>query len=153
MRKRGRTLGLNRPTWFIIWAAGMLLLHIALPLVQLFGDVVAFLGAALICVSAGVVVWADQLFSKVGASLKPSEMPHTLVTDGPYTRSRNPMYAGMVSILVGFALILGSLSPLIAAAAFGWFLQTRFISTEEDRLTRAFGNHYRDYASKVRRWI
>ena len=77
----------------------------------------------------------------------------TLVTEGPYHYSRNPMYAGLALTLAGLALVLGSLSPLIVPPIFVWWITTRFIQKEEAMLEQRFGAQYLDYKQRVRRWL
>lgn len=78
--------------------------------------------------------------------------PDRLVTDGPYRFLRNPMYAGHLVFFAGLALVLGS---WIAAAVFAfhafWF--DRRVKEDEARLTERFGEAYREYCRRVKRWI
>lgn len=62
------------------------------------------------------------------------------------------MYLGMVLILLGDAMVLGSLTPFAVPPAFAWLLSARFIRLEEQRLAQLFGEQYREYQSRVRRW-
>lgn len=77
-----------------------------------------------------------------------------LVTSGIYRLSRNPMYLGMVLLLMAWATWLGSLLALgVGPALFVLFI-TRFqIIPEERALQARFGNAYRWYAARVRRWL
>jgi protein-S-isoprenylcysteine O-methyltransferase Ste14 len=63
------------------------------------------------------------------------------------------MYLAMALTLIGVALLLGSLAPLIAPPIFIRLITTRFIQKEEAALERRFGDRYRDYKQRVRRWI
>jgi protein-S-isoprenylcysteine O-methyltransferase Ste14 len=78
--------------------------------------------------------------------------PERLVTSGPYRFCRNPMYLGHLIFLAGLALALRS---WLAAAVFVfhavWF--DRRVRADEARLAELFGEPYRDYAARVRRWI
>jgi len=83
-------------------------------------------------------------------SLKPQG---TLITSGPYRFSRNPLYlGGNVFIFFGAALFLGSPTALVATALH-LPLMDGFIRREEERLERRFGEEWRSYRSRVRRWI
>ena len=83
-------------------------------------------------------------------SLKPQS---TLITLGPYRFSRNPHYlGGNVFIFFGAALFLGSPTALVATALH-LPLMDRFIRREEEQLERQFGEEWRSYRSRVRRWI
>lgn len=81
------------------------------------------------------------------------ERSTSLVTSGPFRFSRNPMYLGMWLILVGWAVVLESLPALALTILFVLYL-TRFqIVPEERALLDTMGDEYRDYASRVRRWL
>ena len=67
--------------------------------------------------------------------------------------SRNPIYLGMTSILVGTALALGSLVPWLVVPVFVVLVGYNVIPVEESMLAEAFGQSYADYRAKVRRWI
>jgi protein-S-isoprenylcysteine O-methyltransferase Ste14 len=63
------------------------------------------------------------------------------------------MYVGMVGVLCGIAVLLGSLAPFLIIPLFGALLDVRFIRAEEAALERVFGARYRDYKAQVRRWL
>ena len=63
------------------------------------------------------------------------------------------MYLGFVLLLLGLAILLGSIVALIAPAAMFITLEKIFIPTEEKNLLGAFGKEYLDYKKKVRRWL
>lgn len=72
---------------------------------------------------------------------------------GPYRFTRNPMYLGMVLILLAWCLWLGNAAALLALAAFVGYI-TRFqIVPEERALAGRFGAAYEDYRRRVRRWV
>jgi len=100
-----------------------------------------------------VNLWADRLLKQKGTSVKPFEPTSVLIVDGPFRFSRNPMYLGMVLILAGIALALGTLSPWLVVPVFMWQIMRRFIVAEEAKLAAAFGNRYIEYRRKVRRWL
>jgi protein-S-isoprenylcysteine O-methyltransferase Ste14 len=92
-------------------------------------------------------------FKKAGTTIKPFETSTVLVTNGLYRFSRNPMYLGMVVILIGMAIYLGSLAPYFIIPVFILIIQEWFIKYEEPFLENIFGVEYLDYKSKVRRWL
>ena len=76
-----------------------------------------------------------------------------LVVTGSYRFVRNPMYVAVVSLILGQALLFGSL-PVLAYGAAIWLIVHLFvISYEEPTLERSFGEQYRRYKANVRRWI
>lgn len=92
-------------------------------------------------------------FKKAGTAIKPFETSSVLVTNGLYRFTRNPMYLGMVLILIGIAIHLGSLTPYFVIPVFFLIIQEGFIKLEEPFLENIFGKEYLDYQARVRRWI
>ncbi len=110
-------------------------------------------GAVGIGAGFGVMTWAWALFRRVGTPIQPTERAAVLVRSGPFRFSRNPMYLGIVMMLLGVAAWVGSFPMLIAPVGFFVFMSTVFIPYEESRLRDAFSDEYLSYAQKVRRWI
>jgi protein-S-isoprenylcysteine O-methyltransferase Ste14 len=110
------------------------------------GIFVGFCGLAL--ATSGVIS-----FKKAGTALKPFEASTALVKDGFFRYTRNPMYLGMVILLIGVASYLGSLTPYVVIPAFFLVIQECFIKHEEPFLENIFGQEYLDYKNDVRRWI
>ncbi len=92
-------------------------------------------------------------FKKSATAIRPFETSTALVKGGPYRFTRNPMYLGMVLILIGTAIYLGSLTPWFVIPVFFLIIQECFIKHEEPFLKNIFGKEYQDYKCKVRRWI
>lgn len=84
--------------------------------------------------------------------LQPENSRH-LVTNGLYQYTRNPMYVGMLIMLLGWWVFLGSLSPGLVLPLFIWGLTEMQIKPEERILQAKFGQAYVDYQAKVRRWL
>ena len=84
--------------------------------------------------------------------LTPSKT-NTLVVEGLYRFSRNPMYLGMLMMLTGWALWLGNPLNVIFLALFVWMLNEVQIKPEERALRDKFGEDYDAYCRRVRRWI
>ena len=81
------------------------------------------------------------------------EKVSSLVTSGVYQYSRNPMYVGLVLILLGWAFYLSHLLAFVLLPIFILYI-TRFqIQPEERMMAQKFGKTYQDYLNKVRRWI
>jgi protein-S-isoprenylcysteine O-methyltransferase Ste14 len=78
--------------------------------------------------------------------------PERLVTAGPYRWCRNPMYLGHLIFLAGLAFALDSwLAAALFAFHAAWF--DRRVRDDEARLSALFGNSYREYRARVKRWI
>jgi protein-S-isoprenylcysteine O-methyltransferase Ste14 len=110
-------------------------------------------GAALAAAGFGVMLWGVRTFAAAKTTIKPYEKSRVVVTGGPYRFTRNPMYLGMVAMLGGLALALGTPGPWAALVAHAATLQWRFIRNEERALTAALGEPYQRYRRTVRRWL
>lgn len=81
------------------------------------------------------------------------ETATALVPTGIYAVTRNPMYLGLLVVLVSWLLYLASPVALIGPLAF-WLYINRFqIIPEEQALVALFGNGFREYTARVRRWL
>ena len=83
----------------------------------------------------------------------PDGTPEVLISSGPFKFSRNPIYLGMLTILVGAAFLMSSLSAIIIAFVFGIIINFTWIAHEEKKLHELFSEDWENYSSKVRRWI
>jgi protein-S-isoprenylcysteine O-methyltransferase Ste14 len=111
-------------------------------------------GLAVIAVGLAVSGWGRLTFSRRGAEVMPSSDTHpTLVESGPFRFTRNPMYLGMVIIGIGAALVCGTwLMWLVPVVVFA-LDQFLIIPYEERSVERTFGEAYREYQARVRRWL
>ncbi|KAF1076230.1 isoprenylcysteine carboxylmethyltransferase family protein [Halodesulfovibrio sp. MK-HDV] len=99
------------------------------------------------------MMWGHNLFTALGVKV-PTNLPSSmLVTGGAYTISRNPMYVGFVSILIGIGLAVGSIWILLTSLPMALYLGLHVIPQEEAYLEKAFGEDYRQYRLTVRRWL
>jgi len=81
------------------------------------------------------------------------EKASTLVQTGIYKITRNPMYVGLVCVLIAWAAWLGSVYSLSVVVVFIFYISRFQILAEERALIELFGNKYLDYCLKVRRWL
>lgn len=95
------------------------------------------------------------LFFKAHTTFNPIKPENTreLVTGGSYRFTRNPMYLGMVVILIGWGLWLGSVLPFLLIPVFMVVLTYQQILPEERILAEKFGESYLKYKRNVRRWL
>ena len=111
-----------------------------------FGIFVVLLGIILVYISL-------KKLSKMETTFIPDGEPIKLVVDGPFIISRNRTYLGMLLILLGTALSLQSLSSLLVAAVFFLIINFTWITHEEKKLSKIFGEDWQEYSSKTRRWL
>ena len=141
------------PVYFLAAIAIMAGLHYLAPIGIILRPPITYLGVLLIAIGLGVVGWPAAAFGRVGTPIKPFEDSTHLVTGGMYRVSRNPMYLGMVVVLLGIAVLFGNISPFISIPIFVWLIQKNFIRLEEAMLEKTFGDEYREYKNVVRRWL
>lgn len=128
--------------WFLNWLVPLLLpspWHIA-------GGIVIFAGFSL-------GSWGVHALHRAGTSVRPDHPVTTLVTDGPYRYTRNPLYIGLTTIYLGIALSTGVMWLLVTLAPVLAMVHWKIVRREEDFLEAKFGEAYRDYKTRVRRWI
>lgn len=117
------------------------------------GSAVLALGLAVIGVSSGIMGVIQFREAQTTPNPQALEKVSSLVTSGIYNYSRNPMYLGLVLILLGWALYLSHLLAFVCVVFFVVYI-TRFqIQPEERMMAKKFGKHYQAYLAKVRRWI
>lgn len=109
--------------------------------------------SALAVLGFGVMMFAWWQFRQRRVAICPTAATNELITDGVYRYTRNPMYLGIVLMLLAVMLWTGSLPYLIAAGAYFLVIDFAFCPYEEQKLSRDLGDMYRDYAAKVRRWF
>lgn len=76
-----------------------------------------------------------------------------LVTTGIYKITRNPMYLGLLLVLIGWLIYLGNILSIAALLFFVWYMNRFQIGPEEKVLEQKFGEDYRNFKQKTRRWI
>ena len=114
-----------------------------------------FAALALAGVGFGFDMAGLLAFRKANTTVNPlkPQRSSAVVTSGVYRVTRNPMYLGLVLILLGLAVFLASPWALMGPVAFGAFI-TRFqIRPEERVLAERFGAAYTEYCARVRRWL
>lgn len=127
--------------------------HFMFPLFKFIFYPYNYLGVGLIIFGIIINLWTDSLFKKKQTTVKPYEMPNFFITSGPFKLSRHPMYLGMMSILLGVSIFLGSLIIFAFPIIFIIIMEKRFIPLEEKNLETKFANQYFDYKKNVSRWI
>jgi len=100
-----------------------------------------------------LAAWAIATLTRAGSNV-PTSMPTTTIVDaGPYRFTRNPSYLGMIVGLIGLAITFDSLWLLVAFIPFTLVIRYGVVAREETYLERKFGDVYRRYRWRVRRWL
>ena len=120
----------------------------------LMGWLLRAIGLMLFAAGFGLFSWCVSLFACVGrGTLAPWDPTHNLVAVGPYRYVRNPMISGVVAMLLGEALLWGSVALGLWACAFIAINHVYFILLEEPGLEQLFGESYRAYKATIPRLI
>ena len=110
-------------------------------------------GVLLVVVAFAAARWGRRTMLAAGTNINPTKPATTIVTSGPFRFSRNPLYLRLTLLYIGLTLVANTwwgivlLAPLHAAMHFGVVLR------EERYLERKFGDSYRAYRSRVRRYM
>ena len=112
----------------------------------LFGILILIIGISLVYISL-------RKLSKMKTTFIPDGKPEKLVKDGPFRFSRNPIYLGMLLILVGVSISLQSFSSLMISIIFGLIINFTWIKHEEKKLEDIFDSEWEEYSKRTRRWL
>ena len=113
-----------------------------------------WVGGAISVVAVLVLaVWPIRLFQKIEQDPKPWTPTPELIVVGPYRFTRNPMYLMMLIVCFGFSIILDEAWVLLLTPVCAVVVYITAIRHEEAYLEQKFGDSYRNYKKRVRRWI
>jgi protein-S-isoprenylcysteine O-methyltransferase Ste14 len=112
-----------------------------------------FLGLLIVGLGVYLAFQSVRLLISYNTTFEAGGNPSSLVTQCPYSYSRNPIYLGLLLIALGTGTILSSLSAFIAPIIFFLVVNSMIIPFEENRLQKNFGIEYERYRRSVRRWL
>ncbi len=110
-------------------------------------------GAALAATGFVMIVMGTRRFQAAGTNIPPNLPTTALVVDGIYRRTRNPLYLGTTLVYLGLGVAAGSFWAIGLVVPLLWVINTGVIAREEHYLERKFGDGYRAYKVRVRRWV
>jgi protein-S-isoprenylcysteine O-methyltransferase Ste14 len=110
-------------------------------------------GAVLAAGGFVMIATGTRRFVAAGTNVPPTLPTTALVVDGIYRRTRNPLYLGLSLIYLGLGVAAGSLWAIGLLVPLLWVINVGVVKREERYLERKFGDAYRDYKARVRRWI
>ena len=110
-------------------------------------------GGGLIAVGIAIMAAGIRNLSHAATPVPSNRPVRALVTTGIHGWSRNPIYVGMFLLYAGIGLAARSLWGLILALPLVIILRYGVVAREETYLERRFGDTYRDYKARVRRWL
>jgi len=143
---------------FLIVAPGMVAGYIPLGLLrngsQIETGIFAYLALPLWLIGSIILLWSFWNFLKQGSGTPaPIDPPKELVAVGFYRYTRNPMYVGVLLVIIGHFLWFGFWYLLIYAMFIFFAFNTFVAYYEEPTLRKKFGAAYEDYCQRVPRWL
>ena len=111
------------------------------------------LGISLIAAAIAPMPWIFGAFKRADTTIDPRSKPTSLITDGAYAYSRNPIYVAMITLSLGIGILSDTIWMLPTVWLAVRFLARTVIEVEEAFLEAAFGADYVAYKARVRRWI
>jgi protein-S-isoprenylcysteine O-methyltransferase Ste14 len=142
----------------VVWVfvAGLMwLASVWTPLLDLPSPLRIGMGVALTVAGVWAMVSARRLLERAHTTWRPMTpgQATSLVTSGVYRFTRNPIYLGMLLVLLGWAVLLASPVALLVSGVFVLYLNRFQIGPEERALSALMGQEFVDYRARVRRWI
>jgi protein-S-isoprenylcysteine O-methyltransferase Ste14 len=141
------------PTYLLVSIVVMVVLHFLLPVTTIIPLPWNVIGIIPLTLGIAINIFADNALHKANTTVKPFEESAALVTSGVYQLSRHPMYLGFTLILIGVAILVGSLMPYIVIPIFVVLMDRVFIQVEEKMLEARFGEAWLTYKRRTRPWI
>ena len=111
------------------------------------------LGVLLVVLSILIASWARATMRKAGTNINPNKPSLAIATQGPFRFSRNPLYLSLLGLYLGITLLFNTLWPLLLAVPLLFVAHYGIIRREERYLEAKFGDSYRTYRARVRRWF
>jgi protein-S-isoprenylcysteine O-methyltransferase Ste14 len=149
--------GVTRPpVLFLTCLVLGLALERVLPLPLAFAEIASIswtAGGGLILIGAATVAAGARNFSRAATPVPSNQPVRALVTTGIHAWSRNPIYVGLFLLYAGIGMAARSAWVLILALPLAILLRYGVVAREESYLERRYGDAYRDYKARVRRWL
>jgi protein-S-isoprenylcysteine O-methyltransferase Ste14 len=112
-----------------------------------------WLGAIVFALAIALFGWAVATMTRAGSNVPTNRPTTAIVEGGPYRFTRNPIYLAMLLGLIGLAIAFNSVWLLLALVPFALVIRYGVVAREEAYLERKFGDVYRHYCARVRRWL
>ena len=139
--------------WALAVIAGLVLDWLA-PLPFLPEDWPAgLLGAVVFVLALVLAIWAIDTMTRAGTNVPTNRPTTAIVESGPYRFTRNPIYLGMFGGLIGLGIAFDNPWLLLMMVLFALVIRYGVVAREEAYLERTFGDAYRGYRRRVRRWL
>ena len=110
-------------------------------------------GLALVALGTGIAIWGRRTMVAAGTNVNPSRPAMTIVSSGPFRFSRNPLYLCLTLMYLGLTLAVNTWWGFVALIPLIILMHAGVVLREERYLEKKFGEPYRQYRSRVRRYL
>jgi protein-S-isoprenylcysteine O-methyltransferase Ste14 len=110
-------------------------------------------GLALVVLGIGIAIWGRQAMKATGTNVDPMLPATAIVTSGPFRFSRNPLYLALTLIYCGVTLAFNTWWGIVVLVPLLIIMHRGVVLREERYLDQKFGETYRQYRAKVRRYL
>lgn len=144
------------PLLFVIPILVAVMLHSRRPWPIVAGPLMGLALAGFFMVAAGIAIGLASVytFRRAATTILPAGRPTTAIVEtGPYRFTRNPMYVAMTCAYIGLSLVFNTVWALLLLPLVVIVVDLSVIRREERYLTAKFGEPYREYCARVRRWL
>ncbi|MEP1537824.1 MAG: isoprenylcysteine carboxylmethyltransferase family protein [Paracoccaceae bacterium] len=141
------------PIW---WAASIAVIYFfkwLIPEWHVQAGVLTLVSRLILLAALTIIIWSAIWFWVKKTPIEPHHTPKTLIVEGPYRLSRNPIYLALVLLTVSSAISNGSVIGGISAVVLWFILDRRFAAKEEQLLMDTFGDNSKAYLEQTSRWI
>jgi protein-S-isoprenylcysteine O-methyltransferase Ste14 len=152
-KTRSKILACKPPRIAFALLALATLIQISLPIDWTRLPSFLFPGIAFTALGFSIMIRAWWLFKLHETAICPTATTTTFITGDIYKLTRNPMYLGMILMLLGIALLAGSWVFYIVTAIYTLILNYVFCHFEERDLLHQYGDEYAEYIARIRRWL
>jgi len=141
------------PLLFLVALMLMLALRYVWPLAIGGRPLTMVLGIVLAALAIAIIAWGRTTIPRGGTNIDPTKPTLAIITGGPFGFSRNPLYVGLMGLLLGIGLIFDTWWGVVALVPVFLILHSGVVLREEAYLERKFGEPYRTYKTSVRRYL
>jgi protein-S-isoprenylcysteine O-methyltransferase Ste14 len=120
----------------------------------IFGHPIAlWSGVALVALGVAIIIWGRKSFQAAGTNISPFLPTTSIVITGPFRFSRNPLYVSLTLMYLGLTLAVNTWWGIVVLVPLLMIMHRGVVLREERYLEQKFGETYRQYRSKVRRYL
>jgi protein-S-isoprenylcysteine O-methyltransferase Ste14 len=141
------------PLLFVISVVCGALAYLVFPFRLALAPWLRFSGVALVPGAIAFALWGQRTMRAAGTNIRPDQPATAIVSDGPFAFTRNPLYLSLLAMFAGIGIAVASMTFLAVLVPLALVLHFGVVLREERYLDAKFGDAYRAYKARVRRWI